>query len=561
MELQRTRLFLLISLLVVGLALFSTWQKEHPVAPTNATNESANEGKIATDIPSVPTSSAPAAPTTSTQSSSATLPQAKTSEIIEIKTDVFNIKIDAVGGDIVKAELLKYPETLSSPKGVLLLDKGPGRDYIAQSGLIGKDELGPDSHQAGRAQYKSAQTQYQLGNQDELKVDMLWQSPQGVKVVKTFTFKKGSYLVNVDYTITNPNNTPWQGSFYGQLQREHNKEKKGGMLLGVQMYEGGGVYTPSKPYKKISFQDMQKSPFREQIQGGWAAQIEHYFLSAWVPDAQSTSTYYTRVDNDNIFNIGAVTPVEVAPLSTQTVKGEFYIGPEIAHDLEQISPGLNLTVDYGILWPISQVIFWLLKAIYNFVGNWGWSIILVTLVIKLIFYKLSASSYRSMGRMRLLQPRIELLKERHKDDKQQFSVALMELYKKEKLNPLGGCLPILIQIPVFIALYYVLLESVELRHAPFMFWIKDLSSRDPYFVLPLIMGATMFLQQRMNPTPPDPIQAKVMMFMPVIFTVLFVSFPAGLVLYWTVNNILSMVQQWFITKNLEREGTTLKKAK
>lgn len=561
MELQRTRIFLLISLLVVGLALFSTWQHEHPVATPTTSETVGGEGKTtSSDIPSVPTAN-PQAVTVSPQNSSDTLPTAKTSELIDIKTDVFNIKIDAVGGDIVKTELIKYPETLTSEKGVVLLDKAPGRDYIAQSGLIGKDELGPDSHSAGRAHYKSAQTQYELGNQDTLKVDMHWHGPQGVKVVKTFTFNKGSYLVAVDYTITNPTNTPWSASFYGQLQREHVKEKKGGMLLGVQMYQGGALYTPSKPFKKISFQDMQKAPFRDQIEGGWAAQVEHYFLSAWVPDAKSTNTYYTRVDNDNIYNIGAVTPVEVAPMTTQTVKGEFYIGPEIAHDLEQISPGLNLTVDYGILWPISQVIFWLLKAINNFIGNWGWSIIFVTLIIKILFYKLSASSYRSMGKMRLLQPRIELLKERHKDDKQQFSMALMELYKKEKLNPLGGCLPILIQIPVFIALYYVLLESVELRHAPFMLWIKDLSSRDPYFVLPLIMGATMFLQQKMNPTPPDPIQAKVMMFMPVIFTVLFVSFPAGLVLYWTVNNILSMAQQWMITKSLEREGTTLKKAK
>ncbi len=555
MELQRIRIFLMISLVAVGFALFSAWQQEHPVDTSTQTTPIEEKGSQS-DIPSITpaemTHSASATPTTS-------LPVSKASDLIEIKTDVFNIKLDMIGGDIVRTELLKYPETLNSEKGVVLLDNTSGREYVAQTGLIGKDELGPDSRKEGRAHYQASQTQYVMGEQNELKVDLHWQNNEGVKVIKTLTFKRGSYLVDVDYTITNPKNTPWLASFYGQLQREYVKEKGNGML-GVQMYQGGALYTPSKPFKKISFQDMDKAPFKEQIKGGWAAQVEHYFLSAWVPDKDSTNTYYTRVDNDKFYNIGAVTPVEVAPNSTQTVKGEFYIGPEIAETLEKVSPGLNLTIDYGILWPISQLIFWLLKAIHNFVGNWGWSIILVTLVIKVLFYKLSASSYRSMGKMRLLQPRVEILKERHKDDKQQFSMALMELYKKEKLNPLGGCLPILIQIPVFIALYYVLLESVELRHAPFMFWIKDLSSRDPYFVLPLIMGATMFLQQKMNPTPPDPIQAKVMMFMPVIFTVLFISFPAGLVLYWTVNNLLSIAQQWYITRSIE-QGTVIKKAK
>lgn len=556
MELQRTRLFLLISLLVVGLSLFSAWQQEHPVVthPTKA-EETASAEKGESDIPNVAISAPSQVPVT----------QALTpaQQLIDVKTDVFKIKIDPHGGDIVRAELIKYPETINNPdKGVVLLDKSEERDYIAQSGLIGKDELGPDSRQAGRANYTVEQKEYTLNDQQPLEVNLHWQNSNGVKVVKTYTFHPGSYLVDVRYQIHNPGASPWFGSFYGQLQREHTKGKSSGMLgLGVQMYQGGAVYTEDKPFKKISFQDMKKAPFKEQIKGGWAAQLEHYFLSAFIPSAEMTNSFYTRVDGDNIYNIGGVTPVEVQGQSTQEVKGQFYIGPEVAHVLKDISPGLNLTIDYGILWPISQLLFWLLKTINSFVGNWGWSIVLVTLVIKILFYKLSASSYRSMGRMRLLQPRIELLKERYKDDKQQFSAALMELYRKEKMNPLGGCLPILIQIPVFIALYYVLLESVELRHAPFMLWIQDLSSKDPYYVLPLIMGATMFLQQKMNPAPPDPIQAKVMMLMPVIFTALFLSFPAGLVLYWTVNNILSIVQQWFITRTLTTDGTTPKKAK
>ncbi|MBN9289294.1 MAG: membrane protein insertase YidC [Gammaproteobacteria bacterium 39-13] len=556
MELQRTRLFLLISLLVVGLALFSAWQQEHPVVSTKAEEtlgKTSQETKGESDIPNVSMGT----PTTLTP-----VTQTVSADLINIHTDVLNVKIDPRGGDIVRAELVKYPLELNAPDkgGVVLLDRSEQRDYIAQSGLIGKDERGPDSRQAGRAHYSVEQKEYSLGHQQQLDVNLHWLGHSGVKVTKTYTFKPGSYLVDVSYKIHNPTDAPWLGSFYGQIQREHTKEKSSGML-GVQMYQGAAAFTEAKPFKKITYQDMKKAPFKEQLQGGWVAQLEHYFLCAFIPNADTNNSFYTRVDNENIYNIGGVTPVEVAPQSTQEIKGNFYVGPEIADTLKQISPGLNLTIDYGILWPISQLLFWLLKTINSYVGNWGWSIILVTLVIKVLFYKLSASSYRSMGKMRLLQPRIELLKERHKDDKQQFSTALMELYRKEKMNPLGGCLPILIQIPVFIALYYVLLESVELRHAPFMFWIQDLSSKDPYYVLPLIMGATMFLQQRMNPAPPDPVQAKVMMLMPVVFTVLFLSFPSGLVLYWTVNNLLSIAQQWFITRSLATDGKASKKVK
>lgn len=557
MELQRTRIFLLISLFVVGLALYSAWQQEHFIPPSIAPSEevpssSLTASKGETDIPNISTTT----PLTPSRTVAAT----PSHSLIEVSTDVLKIKIDPFGGDVVRAELVQYPEKLNTPdKGVVLLDHSKERNYVAQSGLIGKDELGPDSRQLGRAQYQVTQSSYQLGTEDKLKVDLLWQSGQGIKVTKTYLFKRGNYLVDVMYHITNATPKPWQASFYGQLRREFSDPKSS--MLGVQMYQGGALYTPDKPYKKISFPDMVKKPFREQIKGGWAALLERYFLCAWIPQDNSTNNYYTRVDEENIYNIGEVTAIEVAPHSEQTVKGQLYMGPEVADVLKQISPGLNLTIDYGILWPISQLLFWLLKTIHSYVGNWGWSIIFVTLIIKVLFYKLSATSYRSMGKMRRLQPRLELLKERHKDDKQQFSAAMMELYRKEKVNPLGGCLPIIIQIPVFIALYYVLLESVELRHAPFMLWIQDLSSKDPYYILPLIMGATMFLQQRMNPAPPDPMQAKIMMLMPLIFTVLFLSFPAGLVLYWTVNNLLSIGQQWYITRALEREGTDHKKGK
>lgn len=546
MDLQRTRLFLIVSLLLIGMMLFSEWQREHATPASVAESEiTPQTKKEASDIPAIQTSV-----TSTTQSTSFA---AASHSFIEVVTDVFKIKIDTEGGDIVSAELIKYPQTLAdNSPGEIILTSNTGSEFIAQMGLIGRDERGPDSRQLGRAHYHAAQTHYQLGDNNQLKVELFWQDARGLKVIKSFVFNRASYLVDVNYHITNATDTVWQGSMYGQLRREYVKKSSG--MFGVQVYQGAALYTPEKPYKKLSFSDMKKHPFREQIQGGWAAFLDHYFLCAFIPAKDNLNHYYTRLDENEIYNIGATTAVEVSPQGQQDLQAQFYIGPEIIDTLKGIAKGLDLTIDYGILWPISSALFWLLKNINHYVGNWGWSIIFVTLIIKLLFYKLSAASYRSMGQMRNLQPRIETLKARFGDDKQQFSAALMEMYKKEKINPLGGCLPILIQIPVFIALYYVLLESIELRHAPFILWIKDLSNQDPYYVLPLIMGATMFLQQKMNPTPPDPMQAKVMMFMPVIFTVLFFSFPAGLVLYWTVNNVLSMLQQWYISRTLERDS-------
>ena len=555
MELQKSRLFLIISLFLIGIFLFSEWQREHSVVVSEKeVSTTATTPASASDIPSLspPPASATSVPVTD---------KALSAELIEVNTDVLKVKIDPNGGDLILAELVKYPEKIDSlTPGERILDKSDKRNFVAQTGLIGKDEQGPDSKQFGRAHYVAAQKQYQMQN-DPIRVDLLWDQNKGVKVTKTYVFKPNSYIVQVIYHIQNATNAPWQGSFYGQLRRVFHKEDAGGgFLSGIQVYQGAAYYTPDKPYKKLSFSDMKKKPLKEQVQGGWATFQQHYFLAAWVPQPESVNQYYTRVDADDTYNIGAVTAVDVPANGEQTVMGQFYIGPEKADLLKEVSPGLHLTVDYGILWPISMLIFWLLKNIHQYVGNWGWSIILVTLVIKIMFYKLSAASYRSMGRMRKMQPKMEALKVKHGDDKAAFSKELMQFYRDEKINPLGGCLPIVIQIPVFIALYYVLLESIELRHAPFIFWIRDLSAQDPYYVLPLIMGATMFLQQRMNPAPPDPIQAKMMMFMPVVFTALFLSFPAGLVLYWTANNILSIAQQWWITRNMDKD-TVPKKGK
>jgi YidC/Oxa1 family membrane protein insertase len=538
MELQRTRLIFMVILFVIGVLLYGAWLREHP-QPTISKEEMLFEEKArAGDVPSLSTGEV----VPFQQEEGRPIAQ---QEVISIQTDVLSLSIDLKGGDIVGAELTQYPVSLENQEeGVKLLSQTLGHYYIAQSGLVGARNDGPDSREKGRGLYATSQKAYQLEeNKDILNVDLHWKGEDGIEVTKQYRFTRGSYLVEVIYQIQNKTQMPWQGHFYGQIQKQHEKNKSNGMV-GAQSYQGGALYTPDKRYKKISFSDMKKNPFKQNIEGGWVAMVERYFLCAYIPPKDTMNHFFTRVDEGNKYNLGVIQSVNVAPKASETVKGAFYIGPEITDNLKAIADGLNLTIDYGILWPISQLLFWLLKTIHQFVGNWGWSIILVTALIKAAFYKLSASSYRSMNKMRQLQPKIEALKEKYAEDKTQLSGAMMTLYREEKMNPLGGCLPILIQIPVFIALYYVLLESVELRQAPFMFWIQDLSSKDPYYILPLIMGATMFLQQKLNPPVPDPIQAKVMMLMPVIFTVLFLSFPAGLVLYWTANNILSVLQQW-----------------
>lgn len=529
MTLPQIRIFLLASLFFVGFLLYTEWQKEH--TPVLATNQSEiNKSGIPQVIQPEVIRSSP-------------------SDWINVHTDVLNVKIDRVGGDIVFAALSQYPKTLGSESGFVLLDQSASRYYVAQSGLIGNDDKGPDSRQNGRAHYQSAQIDYSLKG-DTATVTLEWQHPDGIQVIKRFFFQKGSYLVKVAYDIQNATSSAWSGHFYGQIRREPQKEKHS-FLMGAQMYQGAALKTADKPFKKMPYDDIKKHPYKETITGGWAAMLEHYFLCAFIPPKQEKNTFYTSAERGDLYNVGAWTPVSVAPHSAKQIEGgAFYIGPEIANVLQTISPGLELTVDYGILWPISRVLFKMMSFIHSYVGNWGVAIILVTMIIKLLFYSLSASSYRSMGKIRKLQSQIEALKARYGSDRQQMSVALMELYRKEKVNPFGGCLPILIQIPVFIALYYVLLESIELRQAPFVGWIQDLSSKDPFYVLPLIMGATMLLQTKLNPSPPDPMQEKIMLLMPVVFTALFLTFPAGLVLYWTVNNVLSILQQWFITRTL-----------
>lgn len=541
------RVILLGALLLVSFSLWNAWQKDYPPQKL-AQQSSSTLSSPATKTKAVPV--ATAAPTTG-------VTPTRSEQIIHVKTDVLDVAIDLNGGNIIQAKLLQYPKDsgkFSEP--FLLLNNNPELFYVAQSGLI--SERGPDSAQGTKsALYRATQKHYTLASgQGEMIIDLVWKGKDGLVITKYYKFKKGDYAIDVNYLVDNATNQPWAGQLYTQIERKKPASESGSFLnFNISAYTGAAISSPEKPYEKISFDKMAKENLDRAIKGGWIAMQQHYFLTAWIPLSQDySSRFYSRVTENNFYTIGMVGPVlHVAPGEKTEVKTTLYTGPELPDRLKALAPGLDLTVDYGVLWPISAALFWVMKSIYNLIGNWGWTIVLVTLLIKLGFYWLSASSYRSMAAMRSLQPRLIALKDRYGDDRQKLGQATMELYKKEKINPLGGCLPILVQIPVFIALYYVLLESVQLRQAPFILWIQDLSIKDPYYVLPGIMGLTIFLQQRLNPAPADPIQAKVMMVMPLLLTGFFLSFPAGLVLYWVANNTLSIIQQWFIMSRAEKQ--------
>lgn len=560
------RIALYVLLLVIGLFVYQAWEKDHPqplisVKTQAATSVLSANGRYVPQTPAGQKESAatqtsaanePLLNQTQIQTQSETSPPASaTGKLITVTTDSFSALIDTLGGDLVDTKLLNYPETLQSKTPFQLLNDKPESRYIAESGLLSKE--GPDTSQ-GQALYKSDQDAYTLQpGESQLAVKLYWQK-DGLKVIKTYTFTRGTYEIGVSYDIENLSNHPWQGSLYTQLLRTDTPPANHGGLVNLTTYFGAAISSPDKRFNKISFKDMREQNLNQTIQGGWAAMIQHYFISAWIPDPQMKTNYYSRVTPDGLYTIGMMGPLlTVAENSKATTSAKLYSGPAIPDELEKTAPGLKLTIDYGIFWFISGIIFWMMQKIYDVVGNWGWSIVLVTIIIKILFYHLSAKSYRSMSGLKKLQPRIQLLKERFGDDRQKLTQATLELYKQEKVNPMSGCLPIVIQIPVFIALYWVLVESVELRQAPFILWIHDLSQPDPYYVLPILMGISMFLQQRLNPPPPDPTQAKVMMLMPVIFTVMFANFPSGLMLYWFVNQTLSFLQQWYIMHKLDKE--------
>lgn len=562
MEQQRT--LLLIALFVVMFLLWSAWQRDYVMpkqAPTTATQTSPQPTAAANKDHEVPTAGDTPAPVTD-HSSKVVVQQHQASMVssqrIHVRTDFLDVELDSRGGDVRRVGLLKYPvSSKEKDKPLELMNDQPPHLFIAQDGFAGKKPMKNGSLTAAPNQntlYQVSGTNYVLhNNQNEIVVPFTWTSPDGVKFIKRYRFNRSKYLIQVEHIIENPTGKEWQGNLYTQLQRM--PIPKADQPRFIHTYTGGVIYSDEHKYEKIDFDDMTKHNLSRGIKGGWAAMIQHYFLGAWIPNDKQNFNYYTRVFDKDRYVIGMTSPTyKVEPGKTKTLESKLFVGPKLQTHLESIAPGLELTVDYGYLTFIAKPIFWLLRTIHSMVHNWGWSIIFLTLIIKLAFYKLSETSYKSMANMRRMQPRMKALKERFGDDRAQMNKALMDLYKKEKINPLGGCLPIVVQIPVFISLYWVLLESVELRQAPFMLWIQDMSSPDPYFILPIIMGVTMLIQQRLNPTPMDPIQAKLMMVLPFAFGIFFSFFPAGLVLYWVVNNTLSISQQWYITRVVIEKG-------
>jgi YidC/Oxa1 family membrane protein insertase len=545
---------LIAAILATLLMLVIRWHEYQENLPepgavaTQTTQASANLASVPdaanADIP-VATSASTSDTKTNTQVSTST-------QVIQVKTDSFELSINPVGGDIVQLALPRHYLKLDTPdQPFVLLDNRNNHTYLAQSGLIGVN--GTDTAQ-GRPLFSSEQQTYQLADgENELQVDLHFQQGE-VKITKRFTFTRGDYLIKVDYLINNQSSATWSAQLYGQIKRDSQNFVKVSALE-MNPYLGAAMTTPDEKYKKITFADLTEKEERASVQGGWIAMVQHYFVSAWIPDATSTNNYHLRkLGNSDMYLLGFTGKVnEIAAGTEGIISASFYAGPKDTERLEQISPYLDLTVDYGWLWWVSQPLFAVLKWIHSLVGNWGLAIIGLTLIVKALFFKLSATSYKSMAKMRKLAPKMAEMKERFGDDRQKFSQEMMKLYKTEKVNPFGGCLPLLIQMPVFLALYYVLMESVELRHSPFFGWILDLSVKDPYFVLPVIYGATMFLMQKLNPQPTDPMQARIMAMLPFVFTFMFLWFPAGLVLYWVTNNTLSIIQQYIITKQIEAE--------
>lgn len=470
-----------------------------------------------------------------------------TQNLISVKTDTFDIRINPKGGDLVYAALLQHKAQVKSEDPFVLLQDDQYRHYVVQSDLSG---LGNKQ----RLTLASQQNAYVLAAGDDQLQVHLTADVDGVALTKTFTFTRGSHLIKVNYQLDNASNRILNTSFIGLIKRDASADPSQSEAMGMKAYLGGAFSTDEKRYQKVDFDDIKNNGFKVDSVGGWAAMLQHYFITSWIPSQTESSFFSTRTDRAGNYIVGFNgSEYLVEPGNTAQLSADIYIGPKIQDDMKAVAPNLELTVDYGFLWFIAQPLFWLLDFIHGYVGNWGFAIILVTVAIKAAFYKLSATAYRSMANMRRVAPKLTRIKEEAGDDRQKLSQAMMELYKKEKINPMGGCLPILVQMPVFIALYWMLMESVELRHAPFILWIADLSMKDPYFVLPIIMGASMFIQQLLNPTPPDPMQAKIMKMLPIIFTFFFLFFPAGLVLYWVVNNLLSILQQWYITRKIENE--------
>ncbi|MGS0537117.1 membrane protein insertase YidC [Pseudoalteromonas sp. SaAl2] len=539
MESQRT--FLFIGLMLVSFLLFQEWNNDYnaPKADPSANTQTLQSNSPDSDdyVPSSTDGDLPTAATSAKRS------------VIEVTTDVFTVKIDTRGGDIVESDLLQYEEVKGEETPFMLLGEFDGNQYFSQSGLIGLN--GPDASKEGRPVYSTEQKSFTLEG-DELRVPLTFTDSKGVTFTKTYVFKKGQYDVALEYNVNNATAEPIQVQLYTQIKRT--VQEKGNLV--DQNYLGAAYGSSEEKYEKYSFSDMADKNLSINTQGGYVAFIQHYFVSAWVPEQEQQNTLYSLIASGNAAIIGTKgEPVNIQANQQTTIGATYYMGPKESDTLEAIHPNLDLTVDYGWLWFISQPLFVLLKWLYGILGNWGLAIIAITVIIKSLMYPLTKAQYTSMAKMRALQPKMAALKEKYGDDRQKFGQATMEMYRKEKVNPMGGCFPILLQMPIFLGLFYVFLESTELRHAEFIFWLTDLSAKDPYFILPILFGASMFITQKLQPmTVTDPMQQKMMTYMPVIFSVFFLWFQSGLVLYWLVSNLISIAQMLYIYRGMEKQG-------
>ncbi|CRY73673.1 membrane protein insertase YidC [Yersinia pseudotuberculosis] len=538
MDSQRN--LLLIALLFVSFMIWQAWQVDNNPQPTAQTTQQTTN-------------------TATGDKASQAVPGSGQGQLITVKTDVLSLTINTRGGDIEQANLLAYPDTLGSSNTFELLETTPSFVYQAQSGLTGKN--GPDNPANGdRPLFEVPQTRFVLADgQDELRIPLTFTGKDGSVFIKTFVLKRNNYAISVDYHVNNASAAPLELTLFGQLKQSINLPKKrdtGSNNFALQTYRGAAYSSDETKYKKYSFSDIEDKNLDITTKGGWVAMLQQYFATAWIPAANETNTFYSAELGNGLAAIGFKgAPVVIQPGEQKQLSATLWVGPEIQNKMAEIAPHLDLTVDYGWLWFISQPLFKLLKFIHSFVGNWGFSIIVITFIVRGIMYPLTKAQYTSMAKMRLLQPKLAAMRERIGDDKQRMSQEMMALYKAEKVNPLGGCLPLIIQMPIFLALYYMLMSSVELRHAPFILWIHDLSAQDPYYILPILMGITMYFIQKMSPTTvTDPMQQKIMTFMPVIFTVFFLWFPAGLVLYYIVSNLVTILQQQLIYRGLEKRG-------
>ena len=550
MDSQRLILFFVFSFSVF--MLLDAWQRDQAPARPPAAVAAKDEKALP------PSAQAPVPGEKLTASQNAVPKQgrgaAETGATIRVETDVLIADISSYGGDLRRLEFKNHRDTLDRSKNFVLFETGAARTYIAQAGLIGS---GLPNH---RTLYTATADQYRLGDgQGELEVRLTAPTAEGAQVNKSYRFRRGSYLIDVGFEIVNGGAAAIQPYAYFQLVRDDTPPAGDSAMLPT--FTGVALYTDKDKFHKLAFSDIEKgkAQYPKNSEDGWIAMLQHYFFSAWLPRSGVPREFYARRMEEGLYSAGVIVPVgAIVPGARASVSVPLYAGPEEQEKLSKIAPGLDLTIDYGWLTVIAVPLFWVLAWLNHWTGNWGVAIILLTVIIKLLFYPLSAASYRSMAKMRVLAPKLQKLKDQYGQDRQRLQQAMMELYKTERINPLGGCMPIVVQIPVFIALYWVLLASVELRQAPFMLWIDDLAAPDPWFILPILMAATMWVQTLLNPEPPDPVQARIMKIMPIVFSIFFFFFPAGLVLYWLINNVLSIAQQWRITRVLEREAAQRK---